>query len=84
MYDDYLGIPSNNHEIHENIVSKIKSVFELHEIKNSKIFDVEAIKHVCDISLPQTSDIESSFILHDLENYKILKTPKEKISILYL
>jgi hypothetical protein len=75
MYVDDLAIFCNNDEMYENIVSKIKNVFELYENKNSKFLGMEIVKDANGISLSQTEYIESLLIKHNLEDCKPVKIP---------
>ena len=49
MHVDDLSIFCNNHEMYENIVSKIKDAFELHENTNSIFLGIEIVKHTYSI-----------------------------------
>ncbi|GBN82325.1 Retrovirus-related Pol polyprotein from transposon TNT 1-94 [Araneus ventricosus] len=75
MHVDDLAIFCNNDEMYQDIVNSIKSVFEVHENKTSKILGMEIVKHKNGISLSQSEYIESLLVKYNLNECKSVKTP---------
>ncbi|GFW29485.1 retrovirus-related Pol polyprotein from transposon RE2 [Trichonephila clavipes] len=75
MYVDDLAIFCNNDKMYEDIVSKIKNVFEVVENKTNKFLGMEIEKCENGIYLSQCDYINSLLVKHNLENCKSVKTP---------
>ncbi|GFX71486.1 retrovirus-related Pol polyprotein from transposon RE2 [Trichonephila clavipes] len=75
MYVDDLAIFCNNDKMYEDIVSKIKNVFEVVENKTNKFLGMEIEKYENGIYLSQCDYINSLLVKHNLENCKSVKTP---------
>ncbi|GFV26957.1 retrovirus-related Pol polyprotein from transposon TNT 1-94 [Trichonephila clavipes] len=74
-YVDDLAIFCNNDKMYEDIVSKIKNVFEVVENKTNKFLGMEIEKCENGIYLSQCDYINSLLVKHNLENCKSVKTP---------
>ncbi|GFU91811.1 retrovirus-related Pol polyprotein from transposon RE2 [Trichonephila clavipes] len=74
-YLDDLAIFCNNDKMYEDIVSKIKNVFEVVENKTNKFLGMEIEKCENGIYLSQCDYINSLLVKHNLENCKSVKTP---------
>ncbi|GFX01236.1 retrovirus-related Pol polyprotein from transposon TNT 1-94 [Trichonephila clavipes] len=75
MYVDDLAIFCSNDKMYEDIVSKIKNVFEVVENKTNKFLGMEIEKCENGIYLSQCDYINSLLVKHNLENCKSVKTP---------
>ncbi|GFV14364.1 retrovirus-related Pol polyprotein from transposon TNT 1-94 [Trichonephila clavipes] len=75
MYVDDLAIVCNNDKMYEDIVNKIKNVFEVVENKTNKFLGMEIEKCENGIYLSQCDYINSLLVKHNLENCKSVKTP---------
>ncbi|GFU34167.1 retrovirus-related Pol polyprotein from transposon TNT 1-94 [Trichonephila clavipes] len=75
MYVDDLAIFCNNDKMYEDIVSKIKNVFEVVENKTNEFLGMEIEKCENGIYLSQCDYINSLLVKHNLENCKSVKTP---------
>ncbi|GFS84249.1 retrovirus-related Pol polyprotein from transposon RE2 [Trichonephila clavipes] len=74
MYVDDLAIFCNNDKMYEDIVSKIKNVFEVVENKTNKFLGMEIEKCENGIYLSQCDYINSLLVKHNFENCKSVKT----------